>query len=103
MFYYKSNLWHFQVNKWIVASGVSESDYYLQLTAVCHHLFNGATRRELGLITDGLKQSTGKWSENLQLAICVQNEEILKRAVEHIVDTKNAAMYTAALQVPLHY
>uniref|UniRef100_A0A0N5AKQ4 Peptidase_M1 domain-containing protein n=1 Tax=Syphacia muris TaxID=451379 RepID=A0A0N5AKQ4_9BILA len=87
-----------QVNKWVLASGISESDYYLQIAAVCNHLFNGATRRELQIIIDGLKHFTGKWSENLQLAICVQHEEILLKAVEHIVNTKNAAIYTAALQ-----
>uniref|UniRef100_A0A914ZRW8 Nematode cuticle collagen N-terminal domain-containing protein n=1 Tax=Parascaris univalens TaxID=6257 RepID=A0A914ZRW8_PARUN len=75
------------------------------MTAVCHYLFTEAGPRELELVADGLKHFNGKWSTNIQLATCVRDEEILKTTVRLIINTKNAAVYTAVLQneYTLHY
>ena len=92
-----------QVAKWLRSSGISSSEQYQQIAAVCQHLFTSPTQNEIHLVTSSLKRSTGNWSVELQLAICVQDEDILRMAVKQIVDLRNAAVYTAALQVKFSF
>uniref|UniRef100_A0A183UU57 Peptidase_M1 domain-containing protein n=1 Tax=Toxocara canis TaxID=6265 RepID=A0A183UU57_TOXCA len=90
-----------KIEKWLMYADHTDEDHYFQMTAICHYLFTEAGSRELDLVANRLKHFNGKWSTGLQLATCVRNEEILKRAVKLIIGTKNAAIYTAALQVTL--
>uniref|UniRef100_A0A914ZRW4 Nematode cuticle collagen N-terminal domain-containing protein n=1 Tax=Parascaris univalens TaxID=6257 RepID=A0A914ZRW4_PARUN len=94
-----------KIEKWLAFADITDEDHYFQMTAVCHYLFTEAGPRELELVADGLKHFNGKWSTNIQLATCVRDEEILKTTVRLIINTKNAAVYTAVLQneYTLHY
>lgn len=69
------------------------------MTAICEYLFTKGTKREFDVVENGLKRFNGKWTFSLQLATCVQDEFLLKKAVKQIIETRNAAMYTAILQV----
>lgn len=78
---------------------MAEGDHYSQMTAICHHLFTRGTKEGHDLIENGLKQFSGKWTTAIQLATCVRSEHILKKVASQIVATRNAAIYTAMLQV----
>ncbi|VDK45256.1 unnamed protein product [Anisakis simplex] len=94
-----------KIEKWLMYADLTDEDHYFQMTAICHYLFTSAGSRELDLVANGLKHFNGRWTIAVQLATCVRDEEILRRAIKLIISTKNAAVYTALLQneYTLHY
>ncbi|KAL3982436.1 Peptidase M1 family protein [Acanthocheilonema viteae] len=88
-----------KIEQWLKSGGLTEGDHYSQMTAICHHLFTRGTKEGYHLIENGLKQFSGKWTTAIQLATCVRSEHILKKIASEIVATRNAAVYTAMLQV----
>uniref|UniRef100_A0A183DJN6 Odorant-binding protein n=2 Tax=Gongylonema pulchrum TaxID=637853 RepID=A0A183DJN6_9BILA len=78
---------------------LTQGDSYSQMTAVCHYLFTMGKKRDYDLIENGLAKFNGKWTTTIQLAACVRNERILRKAVQQIIATRNAAIYNAVLQV----
>lgn len=90
-----------KVENWIKSAGLTEGDHYSQMTAICHYLFTRGSKREHDLVENGLKQFNGKWTTTVQLATCARNEHVLRKAVKQIIATRNAAIYTAVLQVAL--
>uniref|UniRef100_A0A915CSA1 Aminopeptidase n=1 Tax=Ditylenchus dipsaci TaxID=166011 RepID=A0A915CSA1_9BILA len=79
-----------QVSRWLAFPTALDAEHHQQITAICHFLFTQA-----GPL---LKQKSTTWSVTIQLATCVRDETLIKIAVQQIIKTMNAAIYSSVLK-----
>lgn len=108
-----------QVQNWMQFPTALAADNHQQVVAICHHLFARAGPKEVELLSGLLLESEApregnsssqegqftsggiKLSATIQQLVtgCVQDEVLVERVVQQILRTRNAVVYSAALNV----
>uniref|UniRef100_A0A183BWY9 Uncharacterized protein n=1 Tax=Globodera pallida TaxID=36090 RepID=A0A183BWY9_GLOPA len=101
-----------QVRRWLAHPTALAADNHQQVSALCQHLFAHAGPAEVSLLSGLLKQSDHQQQQQAggggggsafaalihQLSsACVQDEALVRQAVADILRTRNAIVYSSAL------
>ena len=93
------------------------------MTAICHHLFTKASKKDIALLLGLLEQSQDRAIDDDQLLYrrepharnklkgvvqqiatnCVKEETVIQRVIQEILQTRNAVVYSSLLNVNYLY